>query len=105
MVNGKHGQETHITKMGADQSAKNTPNAPKNVWSNLSAQAQKFEIFEKKLSTGVRSSWYYPFRKQNYQIQNSMNPNQASKKCNEHENKIDWKTFQKASLTQHCYHL
>ena len=31
--------------MGADKSAKNTPNAPK-----LSAQAQKFGIFEKALS-------------------------------------------------------
>ena len=29
MINGKHGQGTHSTKMGVDKSAKNTPNAPK----------------------------------------------------------------------------
>ena len=29
MINGKHGQGTHSTKMGADKSAENTPNAPK----------------------------------------------------------------------------
>ena len=28
-MNGKHGQGTHSTKMGADKLAKNTPNAPK----------------------------------------------------------------------------
>ena len=26
-MNGKHGQGTHSTKMGAEKSAKNTPNA------------------------------------------------------------------------------
>ena len=29
MINGKHGQGTNSTKMGADKSAENTPNAPK----------------------------------------------------------------------------
>ena len=28
--NGKHGQGTHSTKMGADSPAENTPNAPKH---------------------------------------------------------------------------
>ena len=42
MNNGKHGQGTDWTKMGADKSAENTPK-PK-----LSAQAQKFEISMKK---------------------------------------------------------
>ena len=28
---GKHGQGTRSTKMGADKSAKNTPNAPKFI--------------------------------------------------------------------------
>ena len=27
MINGKHGQGTHITKKGDDKSAENTPNA------------------------------------------------------------------------------
>ena len=34
--------------MGADNSAKNTPNAPQNCLSTLSAQAQKFGILMKK---------------------------------------------------------
>ena len=38
MINGKHGQGTHSTKMGADKSAENTPNA----------QAQMFGILMKK---------------------------------------------------------
>ena len=43
-----------VPKMGADKSAENTPNAPlppKKIFRpNLSAQAQNFGIFEKKLS-------------------------------------------------------
>ena len=31
MNNGKHGQGTHSTEMGADSSAENTPNASKNI--------------------------------------------------------------------------
>ena len=38
LVNGKHGQGTHCTKMGANILAENTPNAPKFIWT----QAQKF---------------------------------------------------------------
>ena len=34
MINGKHGQGTHCTKMGADKSAENTPNAPKFICPN-----------------------------------------------------------------------
>jgi hypothetical protein len=33
------------------------PQMPKTFQRNLSAQAQKFGIFEKKLSLGVRSLW------------------------------------------------
>ena len=44
--------------MGADKSAENTyPKCPKDFRPNLSAQAQKFEIFENKLCLGVRSPW------------------------------------------------
>lgn len=32
MINGKHGQGTHCTKMGADKSAENTTNAPKFIY-------------------------------------------------------------------------
>ena len=34
LINGKHGQGTHSTKMGDDSSAKNTPNAPEFVCPN-----------------------------------------------------------------------
>ena len=48
MIDGKHGgQGIYSTKMGADISAENTPNAPKSLGPKLSAQAQKFGIFEK----------------------------------------------------------
>ena len=45
--------------MGADSLAENTPNASKKIQPKVSAQAQKFEIFEKKLYLGVRSLWLY----------------------------------------------
>jgi hypothetical protein len=32
--NGKHGQGTYFIKVGADKSAKNTPNAPKLICPN-----------------------------------------------------------------------
>ena len=42
--------------MGADSLAENTPNAQNDFGQfNLSAQGEKFGIFEKKLSMGVRS--------------------------------------------------
>jgi hypothetical protein len=31
LINGKHGQEAHSTKMGADKLAKNIPNVPKFI--------------------------------------------------------------------------
>ena len=37
-----------------DKSTKNTPNDPQFFRPNLSAQAQKFGIFEKKICLGVR---------------------------------------------------
>ena len=53
----KHGQGTHCTKMGADESAENTQKCPKINLSKLSVQAQKFGISMKKASLGVRSPW------------------------------------------------
>ena len=50
--------------MGANKSAGNTP-MPHNFRPNLSAQAQKFEIFEKKLSLGVRSPYSFIFLAKN----------------------------------------
>ena len=32
MINEKHGQGTHSTKMGADKLAQNTPNASEGLW-------------------------------------------------------------------------
>jgi len=54
---GKLGQGIHSTKIGADSQAKKYPKCLKKVQPKLSAQAPKVEIFEKKLSLGVRSSW------------------------------------------------
>ena len=34
-MNGKHGQGTHSTKMGANKSAENNPNAPKFICPNF----------------------------------------------------------------------
>ena len=45
---------TVCTKMGADSPAK----CFKKFQSKMSAQAQKFKIFWKKLSLGVRSPWF-----------------------------------------------
>ena len=33
------------------------PQMPQKFWPKMSTQAQKFDIFEKKLSLGVRSPW------------------------------------------------
>ena len=49
MINGKHGQGTHSTKMG-----RKYPKCPQEFRPNLSAKAQKFQ---NKLSLGVRSPW------------------------------------------------
>ena len=44
--NGKNGQETHSTKMGADSSVKNTPNAPEFICPNclLKPQSSGFQL-------------------------------------------------------------
>ena len=44
MINGKHEQGTHITKMGADKSAE----IPKIYLPNLHDQAKKFGIMMEK---------------------------------------------------------
>ena len=44
MINGKHGQRAHCTKVGADRVG---PQIPHKFQHNLSAQAQKSVIFEK----------------------------------------------------------
>ena len=53
------GQGTHITKMGADSSAKNTTNTSKfaqNVFGRSAQLAQKIgTLFKKKASLGARS--------------------------------------------------
>ena len=54
--------------MGADSPPENTPNASKKILPKISAQAQKFEIFEKKLSLGVPSPCpaIYPWKLHNF---------------------------------------
>ena len=60
-LNGKHGQGTHSTKMGADKLAEKTPNAPQNFRPNLSTQDQKFGIFKK---SSLRSPCFEPMKKE-----------------------------------------
>ena len=57
MINGKHGQGTHSTKMGADKLAENTPNAPKFICPNCLPKPKSLEFWWKKASLGVRSLW------------------------------------------------
>ena len=55
MNNGKHGQGTHSTQMGADSPAENTPNASNN-FSPICLPMHKILIFlKKKLFLGVRN--------------------------------------------------
>ena len=54
---GKHGQRTHSTKMGADKSTQNTPNAPKFICSICLLKPKSSGLEWKKASLGVRSPW------------------------------------------------
>ena len=54
MINGKHGQ-THSTKLGADKSAENTPNAPRFICLNCLPKPISLEFLWKKAALGVRS--------------------------------------------------
>ena len=57
MINEKHGQRTHSTKMGADKLFKNTPNAPKFICPNCLPKPKSLGHRCKKASLGVRSPW------------------------------------------------
>ena len=46
-MNGKHGQGTHFTKMGADKSAENTPNAPKFICPNCLPKPKSLGVSKK----------------------------------------------------------
>ena len=51
--NEKYGQGTHCTKMGADNSAKNTPNVPQNLSAKFVCPRPKVMDFkEKKANIG-----------------------------------------------------
>ena len=58
--NGKHGQGTHCTKMGADKLAEYTPNAPKFICPNCLPKPKSFGFRWKKASLGVHSSCFRP---------------------------------------------
>jgi hypothetical protein len=53
-----HGQWTQSAKIVVIVWPK-IPKTNQKFQPNLSAQAQKFQIFEKKLSLGVRSPWFW----------------------------------------------
>ena len=44
MWDGKHGQGTHSTKMGADSLAENTPNFPELIWPISLAKPKSSEL-------------------------------------------------------------
>ena len=52
MNNGKHGQGTQSTKIGADSPAESTPNASKKVLAQNVCQSPKVPDFWKKVLSG-----------------------------------------------------
>ena len=61
MNNGKHGQGTHCTKMGADSLSENTPNAPESICP-ICLPKHKCSGFQwKKASLGVPTSVFVAF--------------------------------------------
>ena len=48
MINRKHGEGTHFTKMSADKSAENTPNAPKFIYPNCLPKPKVWNFDEKR---------------------------------------------------------
>ena len=57
MNNGKHGQGTHCTKMGADSLAENTPNDPEFICPICLPKPKSSAFQSKKASLGVRSPY------------------------------------------------
>ena len=57
MINGKHGQGTHSTKMGADKLDENTPNAPKFICPICLPKDKSSGFQWKMASLGVHSPW------------------------------------------------
>ena len=53
MNNGKHGQGTHSTKMGADSLAENTPNASKHFSPKCLPKPKSWNFLKKALSLWV----------------------------------------------------
>ena len=63
MINGKHGQGTPCTKMGADKLAENTPNDPKFICLNCLPRPKVWDFDEKRLHWApvVRGLWQNGF--------------------------------------------
>jgi hypothetical protein len=57
LINGKHGQGTHSTKMGADKLTENTPNAPKFICPNCLFKPKSLGFRWKTASLDVCSPW------------------------------------------------
>ena len=55
MINGKHVQGTHSTKMGTDKLAVNTPNAPKRICPNCLPKPKR-DFDEKRLQKQPRTT-------------------------------------------------
>jgi hypothetical protein len=63
LINGKHGQGTHSTKMGADNSAENTPNTPEFICPIYLPKPKSSGFQWKKASLGVHSLWVMAMKK------------------------------------------
>ena len=61
MINGKHGQKTHSTKMGADELAENTPNAEKFICPICLPMPKSLGFGWKKASSGVCNPWFVQY--------------------------------------------
>jgi hypothetical protein len=62
---GKHGQGTHCTKMGADKLAENTPNAPKFIRPNCLSKPKSLGFRQSALFFTLkaqgRDNYMHPF--------------------------------------------
>ena len=73
IIDGKHGQGTHITKIAADKLAENTPNAPKFIGPNCLLKPKSLGFQWKKASWAsvarelpvtIQNKWFRQMKKQ-----------------------------------------
>ena len=55
--NGKNGQGTHSTKMGADKLTESTPNTPKFICPNCLPKPKSLVLWSNQLGCKTRTDW------------------------------------------------